>query len=100
VTELKPLDGAVPKGSVQEILGTTTLILPIGEVIDIALERARLKKEMDKLESEIGKIDAKLGNQAFVAKAPPEVVEEQHERRDAASASKAKIAEALTRLSD
>jgi len=100
VTELSQLDGAVPKGSVQEVLGTTTLVLPIGDVIDIVQERARLKKESDKLESEIGKIDAKLNNQAFVAKAPPEVVEEQRERRDSAAASKVKIAEALARLAD
>jgi valyl-tRNA synthetase len=98
LTELTALTGDVPKGSVQDVLGTTTLVLPIGDVIDIAQERARLKKEMDKLDSEIGKIEAKLGNQAFVAKAPPEVVEEQRERRDTAAASKAKIGEALARL--
>jgi valyl-tRNA synthetase len=100
VTELSALNGDVPKGSVQDVLGTTTLVLPIGDVIDIAQERARLKKEMDKLEAEIGKIDAKLGNQSFVAKAPPEVVEEQRERRDAAAASQTKIGEALARLAD
>ncbi len=98
VTELRPLEGAVPKGSVQDVLGTTTLILPIGEVIDVAQERARLQKEIGKLESEIGKIDAKLGNQAFVAKAPPEVVEEQTQRRESAVSSIAKINEALARL--
>ncbi len=100
VTELTALTGEVPKGSVQDVLGTTTLVLPIGDVIDIAQERARLKKEIDKLDGEVKKIDAKLGNEAFVAKAPPEVVEEQRERRDAANASKAKIGEALARLAD
>jgi len=55
--------------------------LPVKGVIDLAAERARLAKEMAKCEADIARIDAKLGNPNFVARAPEEVVTEQRERR-------------------
>ncbi len=64
-------------------------------MIDLAAERARLAKEMAKCDADIARVDAKLGNPNFVARAPEEVVEEEKEKRDEAQARKAKIAEAL-----
>jgi valyl-tRNA synthetase len=87
-----------PKGAVQIVLDEATLMLPLADVIDLAQERARLAKELSRLEAAIKSIDAKLGNESFVAKAPPEVVEEQRERRDEAAAAKSKISDALARL--
>ena len=48
--------------------------------------------------ADIKRVDAKLGNEKFVANAPEELVEEEKEKRDAALARKAKILEALERL--
>ncbi|XAH21624.1 valine--tRNA ligase [Xylophilus sp. GW821-FHT01B05] len=48
--------------------------------IDVAAEKARLGKEVARLEGEIAKAHAKLANQAFVAKAPPAVIEQEHKR--------------------
>ncbi|TVR12058.1 MAG: valine--tRNA ligase [Salinarimonadaceae bacterium] len=89
---------AAPKASAQLLVRGEVAALPLEGVIDIAAERARLDKETAKLEGEIRKIDAKLGNADFLARAPEEVVEEQRERRDEAMARKAKIGEALQRL--
>ena len=72
--------------------------LPLKGVIDLAVERARLAKEMQKAEADIARVDAKLGNANFVARAPEEVVEEEKEKREEAAGRKAKIAEALERL--
>ena len=58
----------------------TILILPLGDVVDLGQEKARLGKEIDKLDGEIAKFAAKLGNPGFLAKAKPEIVEEQRER--------------------
>ncbi|MGE0096419.1 MAG: valine--tRNA ligase [Alphaproteobacteria bacterium] len=92
-------DQTVPKGAVQIVLGESTVALPLAGVIDIDKERARLAREVERLDGEIGKIDRKLGDAAFVAKAPPEVVETQRERRAEAEAAKAKMKDALSRLS-
>jgi len=92
-------DADVPPGSVQIILDETTLVLPLADVIDIEAEKARLKREIAKLDDEVGKFDKKLANEGFLAKAPPEVVEEQKERRAEAALKKDKIAEAFERLS-
>ena len=88
-----------PKGSAQIIVGEATLALPLAGVIDIEVERARLTKEIGKEDAEIEKIDRKLGNEQFVAKAPPEVIEEQRERRQAAVERRERLAAALARLS-
>ena len=74
------------------------IALPLIGVIDLAAERARLAKEMQKAEADIARVDAKLGNANFVARAPEEVVEEEKEKRAEAVGRKAKIAEALERL--
>ncbi len=89
-----------PKTSVQLLVRGEVAALPLEGVVDIAAERARLRKELGKLESETAKIDAKLGNADFLKRAPEEVVEEQRERREEASARSVKIAEALQRLQD
>ncbi|MEY2952045.1 MAG: Valine--tRNA ligase, partial [Pseudomonadota bacterium] len=66
--------------------------------IDLAAEKARLGKEAARLETEVAKAHAKLGNQAFVAKAPPAVIEQEHKRVAEFTATLAKIADQLKRL--
>ena len=92
-------DGAtVPEGAVQAVVDEAVFALPVGEVIDIAQEKSRLERELRKLAGEIGKIDAKLGNENFVARAPEEVVEEQRERLVELHRSRDRLAEAIDRL--
>jgi len=89
----------VPGESAQFVVGDSTFALPLAGVIDIAVEKARLEKEVGKLDGEIAQIDKKLGNEQFVAKAPEEVIEEQKTRRETAIERRAKILDALKRLS-
>ncbi|MFN4014405.1 MAG: valine--tRNA ligase [Reyranella sp.] len=89
---------SAPKASLQIVLGEATYALPVGDVIDLKAEGARLQKEIKKLADEVGKIDAKLANAAFVARAPEEVVEEQRERRAQAEQTGARLSAALERL--
>ena len=89
---------AVPAGSIQDVVGEATIVLPLADVIDLEQERARLQKEIDRADGEIAKIDKKLSNRGFIAKAPATVVEENRERREEAEQARAKLAEALKRL--
>jgi valyl-tRNA synthetase len=91
-------EAAAPKNSVQLLVRGSVAALPLEGIVDLAAEVARLKKESAKATSEIAKIEAKLGNADFLARAPDEVVDEQRERRDAEAARLEKITEALTRL--
>ena len=94
------VEDAPTKGTVQVVVDEATVLLPLADVIDLAQEKTRLAKEVAKLVAEIEKVDKKLSNEAFIAKANPEVVEEQRERRSEWDAAKAKLEEALSRLAD
>jgi valyl-tRNA synthetase len=88
------------QGTIQLVVRGETVGLPLQGLIDLDAERTRLAKEMAKADADIARVDAKLNNPNFVARAPEEVVEEEKEKREEALARKAKIAEALQRLKD
>jgi valyl-tRNA synthetase len=88
----------IPRGSIQDVIDGATLVLPLADVIDIAAETQRLKKEIGKLEGEIGGLEKKLANEKFIANAPEEVVEENRERLAGAVQSRDRLNEALARL--
>jgi valyl-tRNA synthetase len=66
--------------------------------IDVTTEKARLGKEAARLEGELMKVHAKLGNDAFVAKVPPAVLEQEKKRLTDFTATLEKIRQQLTRL--
>ncbi len=66
--------------------------------IDVAAEKARLGKEAARIEGEIAKAHGKLGNEAFVAKAPPAVIEQEKKRLADFGATLARLREQLARL--
>ena len=87
-----------PDGSVQLLVRGEVAAIPLKGVIDLGAEKIRLDKELAKANADIQRVDAKLGNEKFVANAPEEVIEEQREKREEAEGRKAKILEALERL--
>jgi len=66
--------------------------------VDVAAEKLRLGKEVTRLEDQITKAQAKLGNEAFVAKAPAAVLEQERKRMDDFTATLTKVREQLARL--
>ena len=88
----------IPSGSVQTLLDEATLVLPLADVIDLDKEKARLEKEIAKMTGAIGKIDAKLTDGRFMAKAPKNVIEEQRTRKADTQAARSKLTDALERL--
>ena len=88
------------KGAAQILVGEATVSMPLAGIIDMDAERARLAKERDKAAKEIARIEAKLGNEQFMAKAPEEVIDEQRERLAEATQLLERIDAALARLAD
>jgi valyl-tRNA synthetase len=66
--------------------------------IDVAAEKVRLGKEAARLQGEITKATAKLGNEAFVAKAPPAVIEQEKKRVADFTATLSKVQAQLGQL--
>jgi valyl-tRNA synthetase len=97
VADISFVDRA-PDGSVQLLVRGEVAALPLKGVIDLAAEKVRLDKELAKADADIKRVDAKLGNADFVARAPEEVIDEQREKRGEAESRKTKILEALERL--
>ncbi len=98
ISHVEPADD-VTRGAVQVVVDEATYILPLADVIDVSAEKARLEKEIAKLDGEIARFDKKLANRGFLEKAPPEVVETERERRDEAAHARAKLDDAVERLS-
>ncbi|HEY8126947.1 MAG TPA: valine--tRNA ligase [Methylocystis sp.] len=90
---------AAPKSSAQIIVRGGVAAMPLEGVIDLGAERTRLSKEIGKLEGEFKKLDVKLANEGFLAKADEDVIEEHRERRDETAARVEKLNAALLRLS-
>ncbi|MNO86686.1 Valine--tRNA ligase [compost metagenome] len=73
-------EGEVAPLSVKKLIGATELMIPMAGLIDKEAELARLAKEVAKLVGECGRIEGKLGNEAFVAKAPEAVIAKEREK--------------------
>lgn len=89
---------AAPAGAVTIVSGGATAALTLAGIVDLSAERARLEKEIAAFDSDIGHVMKKLGNPNFVARAAPEVVEEQRARLAEVEGGKARLAQALERL--
>jgi valyl-tRNA synthetase len=89
-----------PKGSAQIVIGEAVACLPLGNLIDLAAEKTRLEKALAKTQSDIDRIEAKLGNEKFVANAKPELVEAERERLGELDQQKISLKIALERIAE
>ena len=98
VSGVSVLEGEVPGEVAQAVVDEATLLLPLAGVIDLQAERARLEKERVRAVDEAAKVERKLGNADFVARAKPEVVDENRERLAAFRREMARLDAALRRI--
>ncbi len=92
--------GAAPKGSAQIVVAEATVCLPLGNLIDVKTEAARLGKEIAKASDEISRIEKKLANEKFVANAPEEIVAAEREKMEEHRAIRDRLQTALTRVTE
>jgi valyl-tRNA synthetase len=104
LSDIAPVSGTdrerllAARSTIQMLAGDATVALDLAGAVDIDKERARLEKELAAIKGDIEKTERKLSNEQFVAKAKPEVVEEQKERLAEAEAAQARLHAALRRL--
>ena len=82
-------------GQVVIVTPVAQLFIPMGELVDLAKEKARIEKELKKNADELGKLNAKLSNPGFVNKAPANVVQAEQERAKTLTELVAKLEEQL-----
>ncbi|QYJ83326.1 valine--tRNA ligase [Shewanella aegiceratis] len=70
-------DGDTAPMSTTQLVGEMELLIPMAGLIDVAAEMARIDKQLEKLVGEAKRIEGKLNNQGFVAKAPEAVIEKE-----------------------
>ncbi|MFN3352930.1 MAG: valine--tRNA ligase [Brevundimonas sp.] len=92
------LSEEAPKGSVSFVAGGGAAALTLAGLVDVAAERARLDKEIATREADAAVFSKKLDNPNFVARAAPEVVQEQREKLAAAQADRERLIAARERL--
>ena len=89
---------AAPPASAQFVVGEATACLPLGTLIDLAAEAARLQKELAKVTEEIARLHKKLSNEKFVANAPEDVVAAEREKLAEYREAQEKLDTALSRV--
>jgi valyl-tRNA synthetase len=89
-----------PKGAITVAVEGATFAIPLAGIIDIAEEKSRLTKALEKLNKEIAGLKARFNNPNFIASAPEDVVEEVRTNLEARQEEAAKLNAALTRLAE
>ena len=97
-SEVEYLNACGGGNTVQIVAGGATVYIPMGELVDLEKERARLKGECDKVAGEIRRLEGKLSNEGFVAKAPAAVVEGERAKLAKYKEHLAQLQEALAKL--
>ncbi|MHB8065819.1 MAG: valine--tRNA ligase, partial [Ruminiclostridium sp.] len=95
---VQPNKEGIPSDAVGTVIAGVEIFIPLDELIDIEKEIERLGKEKANLEGEISRVNAKLGNEGFVAKAPPKVIEEEKAKREKYQDMYSKVVERLESL--
>jgi valyl-tRNA synthetase len=90
--------GEAEPAAAAAIVGSMKVLIPLAGLIDVDAEKARLAREIKRIEGEIAKCNGKLANANFVANAPAEVVEQEKQRLKDFDSTIAALAGQLARL--
>lgn len=80
------------------VLKESEVVIPMASMVDLEIEKQRLRKEIDGLEGEVSRLEARLEDKQFLSKAPEKVVEKERERLAAARDRQRRLEQELDRL--
>ncbi|MDO9515606.1 MAG: valine--tRNA ligase [Syntrophales bacterium] len=89
-----------PKGSATGVVGSVRVYVLLEGVVDVAAEKERLEREIEKLEKDLGIVSKKLGNRDFMEKASPEIVKKEETKFNTLKEKSRVLEDALNRLRD
>ncbi len=92
------MDATTPEKAMTAIVTGAELYLPLAGLIDIEQEIARLQKEKKNLDAEVERIEKKLGNEGFTAKAPAQVIEQERKKMEDYAAKRDKVTARIAEL--
>ena len=72
----------IPEDAVSVVIEGAKIFIPLDELVDFSKELDRLNKEKAKIEGEIKRVNGKLSNQGFLAKAPEKLVNEEKAKKE------------------
>ena len=87
-----------PAQALTLVVGPMEIYLPLAGMVDLAAERRRLAEEIERLEADIARSEELLANEAFLTKAPAQVVEKEREKLAAYRERREKLLERLRAL--
>ncbi len=97
-SEVEFVETYADENAVQIVAEGASIFIPLGELIDFAKERERLNKEREKYLSEIDRVEKKLANEGFVAKAPAQLIEAEKAKKEKFIEQLAAVDEAIAKL--
>ncbi|MCK9230219.1 MAG: valine--tRNA ligase [Syntrophales bacterium] len=87
-------------GAAVAVVGPLKIYVYLGDAIDVETEKARLEKEVGKIDADLERVSMKLENQDFRTKASEEIVVKEQEKYDALKARSAVLRDALLQIGD
>ena len=97
-SEVEVADSFELDGAVCIVTADAKIYIPMGELVDLEAEKARLNKELAAVEKDLAFVNGKLSNENFVAKAPAAVVEAQREQKTRYEEKIAMLKESIAKL--
>jgi valyl-tRNA synthetase len=86
---------ARPELSATAILGEMEIYVPLEGIIDVEVERTRLTRELTRIQEDVARLEAKLAQRDFLAKAPEDVIEKEQAKRQGLRERESKLVQAL-----
>ena len=87
-----------PKQASTQVAGEVEVLIPLADLINVAEEEARLNKEIEKVQKDVGFFEKKLSNEKFVANAPPQVLEKDRGKLAAAEKKREILQQSLEKI--